>query len=336
MTPLAVVLQTVAAASEPQGNMLQPVATHTPSSDAAWRQPAKGARVYLIGEFLYWSANTDGPDFAYKAEGTPRELPLADVKIKAFDISWHPGFRVGLGYRLPHDHWEARGYVTQFRTTNYLKQTAKSSAFIEPNFGQLNGTPISFEKEDGHWHLKYTLFDVELTRIFGGSKAFAMSPFLGTRGAWIHQKQSRKFDGTQELHVDTKSHYRAGGLRLGSDCCFFLMDYVWFYGQAAMSILSGRFEDETDMKMDDDPLFTASTKPQRISASGELRAGVKGTLPLYRREAFLTFGLTYDMSVWFFQNQFLSFFNAANSIQTQVQQANLTLQGVTLTTRLDF
>jgi Legionella pneumophila major outer membrane protein precursor len=336
MIPLAIILHTFASSTETASPTPAKKETHLPSSENAWRQPDKGAHVYLIGEFLYWSANIDTPDFAYKAKGTPGTLPLTDVKIKAFDIEWNPGFRVGLGYRLPHDHWEARGYVTQFRTTNHLKQAAGTTGFIEPNFGQLNGTTTSFAQEEGNWHLKYTLFDVELTRSFAATKALSISPFIGARGAWIHQKQFRKFSGEHSLHVDAKNHYRAGGLRLGSDCSFYLMNYVWFFGQASLNLLSGRFEDETEMELDHEPLFTGNTKPQRLAPCGELRAGAKGTIPLYRKEAFLTIGLTYDMSLWFFQNQFLSFFNASDAIQVPIQQANLTLQGVTLTTRLDF
>ncbi len=307
-----------------------------PSSDSSLRTPNKGARVYLIGEFLYWSANEDGLNFAYKAKGQPGQLPLLDVKIKPFDIEWKPGFRVGLGYRLPHDRWEAKGYVTQFRTTNYLKQTASGKEFIEPNFGQLSGSTMSFIREEGNWHLKYTLFDIELARSFAASKALAICPFFGARAAWIHQRAHTEFSGSQALEVEAKNHYRAGGLRLGSDLNFYLMDYVCFFGQASASLLSGHFEDETQIELNQDILFSGKTRLQRLLANCELRAGAKGTIPLYRKEAFLTFGLTYDMSLWFSENQTLNLLSAPDTIQVQEQMANLTLQGVTFTTRLDF
>jgi len=305
-------------------------------SDNSLRTPKKGARVYIIGDFLYWSANEDGLDFAYKAKGQPGQLPLTDVKIKPFDCEWKPGFRVGLGYRLPHDSWEARGYVTQFRTTNHLKQNADSMEFIEPNFGGLGGSTQGYMEVDGSWHLKYTLLDIELTRSFIASKALAISPFLSARGAWIHQTTHMKFSGPQSLDIDEKVHYRAGGLRLGSDLNFYLMKYFCFFAEGSASLLSGRFEDETQVEKDKDTLFSGKAKPQRLCANCELRAGAKGTIPLYRKEAFLTLGLTYDMSLWFFQSQLLGFLSAPNAIQVQTQQGNLTLQGITLTTRLDF
>ena len=103
-----------------------------------------------------------------------------------------------------------------------------------------------------------------------------------------------------------------------------------------MSLLSGRFEDETHIGIDDEPLFTGQHETAAHLSQRRTPRWSKRHPSLYRKEAFLTLGLTYDMSVWFFQNQSLSFFNAARCIQTPVQQANLTLQGITLTTRLDF
>jgi|GEM_PF-6920140 len=307
-----------------------------PASDTSLRTPDKGARVYLIGDFLYWIANQEGLDLAYKAKGVPGQLPLNAVKIKSFDREYNPGFRVGLGYRLPHDRWEARAYVTQFRTTNHLQQTADSTEFIAPNFGQLDSTFLSFSRDEGNWHVKYTLFDVELARSFAASKSMAISPFLGARSAWIHQSTHLKFSGAHMLELKSKNHYSAEGVRLGTDLSFFLMKYVCFFGQASASLFTGRFEEETDVELDREKLFSGKTKPHRLSVSCDLRAGAEGTIPLYRKEAFLTFGLTYDMAMWFFQSPLLGFLSAPNTVQIQNPEGNLTLQGVSLSTRLDF
>jgi hypothetical protein len=303
------------------------------TSDSRWRAPERGARVYIIGDFFYWAANRDALNAGYKAQGIPGVLPLKGVKIKPFSIEWNPGFRVGLGYRLPHDLWEARGYFTQLRTTNHLHQTASSGSFIDPNLGQLP-TVEGFVKEEASWHLKYKLLDVELMRQCSVSKALSFSPFLGARGAWLHQNLHEKFYGSNFLDVKTESHFRGGGLRLGSDLNFYFMPYVSLFGQIAASLLSGEFEEKTRLELDDDPLLSASGHPSRCCASCEARAGAKGTVPLYRREAFLTFGLTYDMTFWFFQDQLLSF--GPDAVQFPAHMANLTLQGITLTTRLDF
>jgi hypothetical protein len=200
----------------------------------------------------------------------------------------------------------------------------------------LGGRAVGFIREEGNWHLKYTLFDIELARSFAASKALAICPFLGARAAWIHQKTHTEFSGSESLELEAKNHYRAGGLRLGTDLNFYLMDYVCFFGQASASLLSGHFDTETQIELNQDILFSGKTRPQRELANCELRVGAKGTIPLYRKEAFLTFGLTYDMSLWFFENQMLNFLSAPNTIQVQERVANLTLQGMTFTMRLDF
>lgn len=299
-------------------------------ADPTWRIPKKGARVYLIGDFLYWSATSNAVLQGFKIEDS------SHVKIKPFDIAYKPGFRVGLGYRLPHDSWEAAAYVTQLRTTNHLQQTTHGDASIETNFGNLTEDSENFDSQKGHWHLKYTLLDGELSRCVAASKALIISPFIGARGAWIHQKEHLTFSGSNVLNVDAHSHYRAGGLRLGTDLHFYFMKYVCLFGKAAASLIWGCFEEETRIEMDDDTLFLAKAKPKQLAGDIALRAGAKGTLPLYQRQAFLTLGLTYDMALWFFDNQFLNVFQASDALQTQMQQGNLTLQGISVTVRLDF
>src|SRR5690242_20390378 len=64
-------------------------------ADSTLRIPSKGARVYIIGDFLYWTAYQEGLNFSYKAKGQPEQLPLSDVKIVEFDSAWNTGFRVG-------------------------------------------------------------------------------------------------------------------------------------------------------------------------------------------------------------------------------------------------
>lgn len=222
------------------------------SSDPSWRVPNKGARVNLIGDFLYWSANTSALLQGFKANNSSTPL---HTKIKPFEIAYKPGFRVGLGYRLPHDNWEVSAYVTQLRTTNHLHQTAHSDAFIAANFGNSGSETPHFDRQVGNWHLKYTLFDVELFRCFAVSKALTISPFIGTRGAWIHQREHLSFFGSNNLDVDAENHYRAGGLRLGTDLSFYFMRYLCLFGKASTSLIWGQFYEETHVKSDGETLF---------------------------------------------------------------------------------
>ncbi len=305
--------------------------------------PPKYTRVFIIGDFLYWMANEEGLDYAYKAKGTPGVLPLTDIRIKEFDPTWNFGFRVGLGYRLPHDCWEVRGYVTQYRTTNHLETTAHDGQFIEPMIGTLPDAPLSFGKEEGTWHLKYTLMDLELARGYLLGKSFMLSPFLGGRGAWINQDLHLKFrdalppTGTSSLEITGSNDYHAGGLRVGADLNFFMARCVSFYGHSSMSLLYGKCDVKTDITANSNSdQITSNRSPHLIKANCELRGGAKAKIPLYREMAFFTIGLTYDMTIWFDQNEMLNFFHTPQDLQVQPKSGDLTLQGITLTTRLDF
>jgi len=307
---------------------------------AEQKKEVKNARLVLVADFLYWTAAEEGLDFSYKAQGTPGELPAKDVKIAEFSQPWNTGFRVGLGYRFPHDCWQAKGYVTQFRTTNPADISAKPGAFIMPNLGQLPGF-TSFVCSSGNWHLKYTLFDLELLRSFFPSKALALTPFLGARFAWINQNVHVRFPKSSEGNtatLDLKGHnnYGGGGLRLGSNGQFFLAKYVSFFGSCAFSLLSGHFDVKTHVNSKTATLFSGEGKPHRLRANCELRAGAQGTIPLYREQAFLTLGLTYDMVFWFAQNQLLNFFSSGSALDVRHGSGDLTLQGISVCTRLDF
>ncbi|HEY2810335.1 MAG TPA: Lpg1974 family pore-forming outer membrane protein [Rhabdochlamydiaceae bacterium] len=306
------------------------------AADPALYAPTPGARVFIIGDFLYWTAQQEGLDFSYTAKGTPGQLPLFDVKTLSCDPEWSTGFRVGLGYRLPHDLWEARGYVTQLRTTNHLESHASGSHFIAFNAGLPIAQTSGFSKEKGNWHLKYTLLDVELSRCYPATRFLAINPFLGARGAWIQQTVHFTLSDPNQLEVEGKNRFEGGGLRLGTDLQFYLAKCVSFFAQGSLSLLSGRFKVDAHVEGGEWPMFSERRKPHRLCANCELRAGAKGTIPLYRKQAFLTLGLSYDMALWFSQNQLLNFFQAANAIQVQSLQGNLTLQGITFSTRLDF
>ena len=306
-------------------------------------EPIKRTRVFIIGDFLYWAADEEGLEYSYKAKGTPGELPLTDIKMKEFQPTWNSGFRVGLGYCLPHDCWEVRGYVTQYRTTNHLETRSHDGQFIEPTLGALPDAPLSFGHEEGTWHLKYTLMDLELARVCLLGKAFTFSPFLGARGAWINQHLHLKFTDallsgeTSSLEVTAKNDYHAGGLRLGADLNFFPARCISLFGNSSLSLLYGKCDVDTEVKTNSESdLITSNRSPQLLRANCELRGGAKAKIPLYRNMAFFTIGLTYDMSIWLGQNQMLNFFNTSQDMQVQPRNGDLTLQGVTLTTRLDF
>lgn len=304
-------------------------------------QQVKDARLMILADFLYWTAQEDGLDFSYKATGTPGQLPATDIKIEQLSTPWNAGFRIGLGYRLPHDCWQAKGYVTQFRTTNHFDASAKQGEFFLPNVGALPNSG-GFSLSSGNWHLKYTLFDLELARTFYPSKASSLTPFLGARFARIEQHVHTRFleplNGNVSTSLDLKgqNNYTAFGLRLGSGLQFFLARYVSFFGECAFSLLSGHFNMETRLNSKTDTLFSNEAKLQRLRACGELRGGAKGTIPLYRKQAFLTLGLTYDMAFWFAQNQLLHFLSTSNALQVASGSGDLTLQGITFCTRLDF
>lgn len=299
---------------------------------------AKGerlARLCLIADALYWQASEEGLTFSFEGAA-----PDDAIECRTHRSAFKAGFRIGLGYRIPHDRWEVKAYVTQLRDYTQWEQHA---ADIHPSFGHFSYT---YGEMHESWHLKYTLLDLEAARRTPVGNAFALNPFFGLRAARINQLIHLKFaepqDTSPPLKAEGKNDYHAYiGPRLGLELDWRPVRYVALFGRASGSFLFGHFDVEMKAKVDAFPdytLFSKEKHPGGFSPNLELAGGMKGTLPLYHKRAFLTLGVDYEFSEWFFQNALPTLFTTSSPWpwNTDDKRRNLSFQGVTFLTRLDF
>jgi hypothetical protein len=66
-----------------------------PRIDSDWN-------VFLTADFIYWTIRQDGMFYAVSGAGTG----ASGGKVHDLDWKWEPGFKVGLGFNLPHDGWD--------------------------------------------------------------------------------------------------------------------------------------------------------------------------------------------------------------------------------------
>jgi len=291
------------------------------------------ARLCLIADALYWKASEDGLTFSYEGEA-----PDDDIACHTHQSAFKAGFRIGLGYRIPHDRWEVKAYVTQLRD---YTQWEKKGQDIHPSFGL-----YTYEEMDESWHLKYTLLDLEINRRTPIGKAFAFNPFFGWRTAridqLIHLKYAEPQDSSPPLKVEGKNDYHAYiGPRLGLELDWRLARYLALFGRASGSFLFGHFDVEMKAEVNTFPkytLFSNEKHPSGFSPNLELAGGIKGSIPLYRKQAFLTLGVDYEFSEWFFQNALPTLFATSSPWpwSSVSKRRTLSFQGVTFLTRLDF
>lgn len=65
------------------------------------RPTLRNGGIWLSGDALLWQANQDNMEYTYKGVDASDHW---DIESPSFDWDW--GFRVGLGYNIPHDRWD--------------------------------------------------------------------------------------------------------------------------------------------------------------------------------------------------------------------------------------
>lgn len=315
---------------------------NTSSEQHAIPLSEKPARLCLIGDVLYWKASEDGLTFSYEGDSDgdhPIELQRSETAFKM-------GFRIGLGYRIPHDRWELRALVTQLRSYTQWDKHAREESPIHPSFGMRIPHTYDYGKMSESWHLKYTLLDFEVARLRPVNKAFGLYPFFGVRGARIdqlvHLNLSQPLNDAPPLKMEGTNDYHAYfGPHLGAELDWHLTRYLALFGKASFTLLLGHFDTHVKISTHTFPeymLFSNQKHPNGLIPNVELSSGIKGTIPLYRRRAFLTLGLAYEFSEWLFQNALPTLFTASGlwPWSNRGKTGNLFFQGVTFITRLDF
>jgi hypothetical protein len=100
---------------------------------------ACGIDLFVTADFIYWTTRMDGLGYA----ATNVQIGNADKgTVSHPDAGWDAGFKVGLGYNLPHDGWDIfaeytwlrpsdKGNVTNNNGTMVMLQRDSASAFIQ-------------------------------------------------------------------------------------------------------------------------------------------------------------------------------------------------------------
>ena len=213
-----------------------------------------GADLFLTADALFWRAEEDGLEFAERTfQGTGSNF--TDGKVLNPDFDWKWGFRVGIGYNTPHDGWDLYLNWVRFTTHSHKEYSVNPAAIIprdalyaSTGSNSANGPTTNIHEAENHWHLKLNLLDLEMGREFFVSKWLTLRPFVGVRSAWIDQKidNDYKFEtsvGATETaySIDQRCRFWGLGVRSGLNTLWSLGCGWGIYGNAAISLLPGRF-----------------------------------------------------------------------------------------------
>lgn len=309
-----------------------------------------------------------------------------DVKNPHF--KWDPGFRVGIGFNMPFDGWDVYLNWTWLHSKAGHGATSASPALgkrILPEFQPvvLPDQDIAYNYARPSWRLYYNNIDLELGREFFVSRRLTLRPNIGLRVSWLYQKFdiNTQADGSVFIlnasdlaivnnysltnTVRMKNDFNGLGPRLGLDTEWKLGGGFSLYGDAAIALLLGDFKVQYDAKTDAFFTPTGSRTTESVGytslsnffhdtrASTDLALGIRWSHRFADDSCRIRLEAGWESHLYFSQNQFISFENDVNPINTTedfadvvpltsslsgqtLRRGDLSMQGLTLAVRFDF
>lgn len=311
--------------------------------------------VWLDASFTYWDAEQEGMDLAVSStELATILLAPIDGKFLMQDRGFKPGFKVGIGINLNHDHWSGLLEYTWFRSNTSTSKVAPADArggtpvWILSNWFNRQDN-IAAESISSDWRLKLDLLDAELTRPYYQGTHLIVAPFGGLRAQWIRQKLNLFADiFTSSLSApplsatsSNRSNSWAIGPRLGSLVKWHFGYGFRFEGDVAGSILFTRYTSVKHRQTPTTTLITATDVGGEFDHYNCLRAGSELSLGLGWGRYFgcgrTHFDLlaSYDFQIFWNQNIMRQLADTFAD-GTGHSPSNLYLQGLTVRAELDF
>ncbi|MBX7065937.1 MAG: hypothetical protein K1X28_01780 [Parachlamydiales bacterium] len=322
-----------------------------------WRVSEEGLEYAITNSFEFDSVSED-------IFGT--QIPLfyrMDVtngKTHKPDFDWNWGFRVGASYDTPYDGWDLSSYWTDFHhkthdsihtsgdpDPNDITTGSGTGTFISPLWiAKLFSAPGLMNVASAKWKLGLDLIDLELGRRFLVSQYLSLRPFIALRAGWIHQ-QYRLFFQTPNINLSPTSIPPSGegngreivalmrnnfwgiGPRVGLNSQWLLGKGFSVYGNAAFSLLTGRFKVRYKL-MDQKPVLTRSitvvgmnlqvnsspafndsfensNRVSSVSSIADLGLGLRWDTTARSNTLCFSVWAGYDQNIFFSQNQFMNY-----------------------------
>ena len=317
----------------PKPACCNPVCAASPNSENGW---------YIFGDLLYWHADIDHADWAFKSNNTASSIIAGPNH--ALDFKWSYGFRVGLGANMDYDKWDTNLYYTWFQTKNSNSVGTKGAQQAADLFG-IN-TPFTQGEID--WKIHYSVIDWELGYWYSVSKHLSMRPHIGIKNAWISQHVRESFTQLNDSAVSRSSNEfwgigASGGLNTNWNFATVHRHHFSFFGDFAGALMYGHF----DVKHQETSTLGSGFKPSDLSRNllaPMLQAafGMSWDMGFNCDRNHVALRVGYEFQYWFRQNQMLISENnfpqgATNTLVTYQRSAGaLGLQGLTIDLRFDF
>lgn len=299
--------------------------------------------LWLDGEVLYWKSNVGSFDYGTESESS---TAIKDGHVKHPHFNWDWGFRLGLGYKMPHDKWDI------FVNYTYVLGRAHGHAggsddVVFPSWASgfnFNGSGTFFaDSAKARWHMALNMGDVELGRTCFAGKWLSIRPFVGVRGLVIDQEYHVEYKGgtvapADEDKVHLNTDFWGVGIRMGFNTLWGLGKGLGIYGNGSASLLSGHFDVHEREKLEhaDTTIFRVKRDVNNVVVTADLALGLQWDYMFSKDRYHFGVKFGWEFNMFFDQNQLFNFLSPTNPGAIRFQDDDLSFQGLTLGMRFDF
>lgn len=314
---------------------------------AVYPYSCNGDVVLTIAGF-YWNANQDGLEYALEDlvaipppgtfDNTNRISSIIEGEFLKPRPQWDWGFKLGLGYNSSHDGWDVQVLWTHFKNRASSCVESDDNATLLPLWSGFATNAVSFGTGAGSnplyatdmsstWSLKLDLVDLEFGRAFWNSKYVTLRPHMGLRLASLGQSYEINYSGgawqgvlngvgevivpatISQVALDGK--FDGVGVRAGLDTDWYVGHGFSLFGNAAISIVYGRFSIEQDehrratqSPFSKFPVLTTEENFHSSKAMTDLELGFEWTTMFNECRYGFTIAAAWEQHMFFNQNQF--------------------------------
>jgi len=296
-----------------------------------------GTDLWVQAELIYLNATEDGLAYAIKNEGTAG----LDGTVKNIQYDWSPGFRVGIGYNLPHDGWDMLVNWTWFHSHEDKENHAgPGSALWQTQTNTANGPAgVAASEAEGTTSLHLNILDGELGREFFVSKWLTLRPFMGIRGLWVNRNFAVEYDVRDGSTVESnkRNRFRGAGVLGGLNTQWGLGSGWSFYGNIGLSLIYGvqRTPSHQDQKHPGASLEHVHSHWTIVRPIVDLAVGLRWD-QLFNNDAYrIRLQLGWEQHNLFGFEKDMNFISAPNG-KFAYNSGDLSLSGVAFQARFDF
>ncbi|MEN9344138.1 MAG: hypothetical protein RLZZ453_925 [Chlamydiota bacterium] len=295
-------------------------------------------RVWVNTEMLFWQSSIGSLSYGTDS-GSVDSIQNGHVKSPHFDYNF--GYRLGVGYKIPHDQWDLfANYTYLYGSAHGKSQNTILFPTWATNFA--NETPFYATSSSANWTMHLNMADLELGRVCLASRFLSLRPFIGLRGGTIAQRYTVKYEGGTVAPSDTdqvklNADFWGVGLRMGLNTLWGLGKGLSLYGNGSASMLSSHFNVYEKEKLIQQAFrkMNIEATTNNVIVEADVALGLQWDYLFSQDRYHIGLKLGWEFDVYFDQNRL---FNFASSDPGSLifQKDDLAFQGLTIGFRFDF